>query len=65
MRPWTVDSLRRYQIGSRKLVRFRTLPWTVNLGREYLPGAFGSGGVPGQWTHGVDVTSGTIGAVGS
>ena len=34
-------------------------------GGEYLPGAFGSGGVSGQWTHGGDVESGTIGAVGS
>ena len=32
---------------------------------EYLPGAFGSGGVPGLWTHGGDVASGAIGAVGS
>ena len=29
-------TLRRYQIGSRKLVRFRMLPWTVDLGRGIL-----------------------------
>ena len=34
-------------------------------GGDYLPGTFGSGGVSGQWTHGGDVESGTIAAVGS
>ena len=38
-------SERRSQIGSRWRIRFRTLPWTVDLWRDYLPGAFGSGGV--------------------
>ena len=32
---------------------------------DILPGAFGSGAVPGQWTHGGDVASGTNGAIGS
>ena len=41
----------------------RPVPDTTLDGR--LTGAFGSGGVPGQWTHGRDVVSGTIGAVDS
>ena len=43
-----VDSLRRYQIGSRKLVRFRTLPWTVDLGRGILTWSIRLRGCP--WT---------------
>ena len=46
--------------GSRRHVRFRTLPWTVDLRRGFLPGTSGSGGFPGQWTHGGDVMSGTM-----
>ena len=38
---------------------------TDQAGGDYLPVAFGSGGVSGQWTHGGDVASGTIRAVGS
>ena len=43
------------------------VPDTTLDGRlmDYLPGTFGSGGVSGQWTHGGDVESGTIAAVGS
>ena len=40
-------------------------PGRSTYGGDYLPGAFGSGGVSGQWTHGGDVESGTIAAVGS
>ena len=40
-------------------------PGRSTYGGDYLPGAFGSGGVSGQWTHGGDVASGTIRAVGS
>ena len=36
MRPWTVDLLKIYQIGSWRLVRFRMPPWTVNLWRGSL-----------------------------
>ena len=39
-------------------------PGRSTYGGEYLPpGAIGSGGVSGQWTHGGIVVSGTIGAV--
>ena len=48
MRPWMVDSLRRYQIGSRKLVRVRTLPWTVDLWRGLLTWSIWLRGCP--WT---------------
>ena len=59
------DLLRKYQIGSQKLVGFRMLPWTVDLGRGILTWSIRLRGVPGQWTHGGEVVSGTIGAVGS
>ena len=51
--------------GSRRHVRFRTLPWTVDLRREILTWRIRLRGFPGQWTHGGDVVSGTIGAVDS
>ena len=38
-------------------------PGRSTYGRDYLPGAFGSRGVSGQWTHGRDVAYGTIGAI--
>ena len=41
------------------------VPDTTLDGGGYLPGAFGSGGVSGQWTHGGDVEPETIAAVGS
>ena len=40
-------------------------PGRSTYGVDYLPGAFGSGGVSGQWTHGGDVESVISGAVGS
>ena len=46
-------------------VRFRTLPWTVALGRGILTWSIRLRVVPGQRTHGGDVESGAIGAVGS
>ena len=43
-----------------------TLDSQLMEGNTYLePGAFGSGGIPGQWTYGGGVVSGTSGAVGS
>ena len=38
-------------------------PGRSTYGGDYLPGASGSGGVSGQWTHGGIAVSGTIGAV--
>ena len=38
-------------------------PGRSTYGRDYLPGAFGSRGVSGHWTHGRDVVYGTIGAI--
>ena len=43
----------------------RHYPGRSTYGGDYLPGAFGSGCVSRQWTHGGDVASGTIRAVGS
>ena len=40
-------------------------PGRSTYGGDYQARAFGSGGVSGQWTHGEDVGSGTVGAVGS
>ena len=44
-------------------IRFRTLTWTVSLWRGILTWSHRLWGVSGQWTHGGDVASGTIGAV--
>ena len=38
-------------------------PGRSTYGGDYLPGAFGSGGVSGQWTNGRDVVCGTIRAI--
>ena len=58
-------SQRRSRTGSRWRIRFRTLPWAVDLWRGLLTWSIRFWGVSGQWTHGGDVQSGTIGAVGS
>ena len=58
-------SQRRPKIGSRWCIRFRTLPWTVDVWRGLLTWNIRFWGVSGQWTHGGDVKSGTIEAVGS
>ena len=63
--PSVTDWWKGYRTGSRRHVTFRTLPWTVDLWRGLLTWSIWLRGVPGQWTHGGDVVSGTIGAVDS
>ena len=48
MRPWTVDLLKIYQIGSPRLVQFRMLLWTVDLRRGLLTWSIRLRGYP--WT---------------
>ena len=64
MRPWTVDLLKIYQIGSRRLVQVPDATLDSRLTEGITNPEHSAPGVS-QWTHGGDVVSGTIGAVGS